>query len=101
MLVVEVSPAEATLPGKNGKIAYLGFDGNDPEIYTIYPGGKRRVQVTRNNTKDCAPSYSPDSKKIAYTDFSRPTDFEIYTINVDGGSRVKVTDNNTRNTFPP
>jgi hypothetical protein len=36
MLVVEVSPAEATLPGKNGKIAYLGFDGNDPEIYTIY-----------------------------------------------------------------
>jgi hypothetical protein len=27
--------AEATSPGKNGKIVYSGYDGNDYEIYTI------------------------------------------------------------------
>ena len=40
--------AEATFPGKNGRIAYSGYDGNDYEIYTMNPDG--------SNLKVTAPS---------------------------------------------
>ena len=38
LLAVEARPAEATFPGKNGKIAYSGWDGHDYEICTINVG---------------------------------------------------------------
>ena len=31
--------AEATFPGKNGRMAYSAYDGNDYEIYTINSRG--------------------------------------------------------------
>ena len=58
MVVVEVHPAGATFPGKPGKIAYEGFDGQDYEIYSINPDGGGRVQLTDNSTGDYEPCYS-------------------------------------------
>ncbi len=52
--------AEATFPGKNGRIAYRAPYGN--AIYTINPDGSGKTKVTRGE----GPSYSPDGKKIAY-----------------------------------
>src|SRR5215208_6193921 len=53
--------AEATIPGKNGRIAYAGWNrGEDFEIYTINPDGSGKTQVTHNNTVDEDPAYSPD-----------------------------------------
>ena len=43
MLIVEVKPAEATFPGKNGRIAY---EGSGAVIYTIRPGGGGKTEVT-------------------------------------------------------
>jgi hypothetical protein len=57
MLVVEARPAEATFPGKPGKIVYEGYDGNDYEIYTIKAGGGGKVKVTDNSTGDYTPSW--------------------------------------------
>jgi hypothetical protein len=39
MLVVKEPPAEATFPSKNGKIAFVDFNGRPMSIYTIKPGG--------------------------------------------------------------
>ncbi len=41
LVVVEARPAEATFPGKPGKIVYSGQDApnGDYEIYTINAGG--------------------------------------------------------------
>jgi TolB protein len=94
MLVVEVRPAEATFPGKNGRIAYVGTDEHDREIYTIDPGGGHRVQVTHNTTKDADPSFSPSGKKIAYSG-RQGKDWEIFTINAGGGGKVRLTNNTT------
>jgi hypothetical protein len=95
LLVVEAGPAEATFPGKNGKIAYSSFDGNDFEIYTISPGGGGKSRVTNNDKDDGLPSYSPNGKKIAYAGYDGNDD-EIYTINAKGGGgRVQLTDNGT------
>ena len=87
--------AEATFPGKNGKIAYVRNDGNDEEIYTINPGGGGKTQLTRDNTGSYVPSYSPDGKKIVYSGGSSgPGDTEIYTINASGGGKTQLTHNN-------
>ena len=57
LVVVESRPAEATFPGKSGKIAYQGNDGQDYEIYTINSGGGSRAQLTNNNADDQEPSW--------------------------------------------
>src|SRR5215207_8412588 len=70
--------AEATFPGKNGRIAYSGYDGNDYEIYTIDSRGGAKRKVTDNNRDDYSPSYSPSGRRIAYVKFDG-NDTEIYT----------------------
>jgi predicted heme/steroid binding protein len=92
--------AEATFPGKNGKIAYQAFDGHDYEIYTINPSGGGSFQLTNNNTDDLNPSYSPDGKRIAYHSSDGPHPSEIYTINAWGGGSFQVTHNDTRDLNP-
>jgi hypothetical protein len=59
LVVVDARPAEATFPGKAGKIAYEGKDGpnGDNEIYTIKAGGGGRFNVTDNSTNDDTPSW--------------------------------------------
>jgi hypothetical protein len=83
--------AEATFPGKNGRIAYAGWNrGKDFEIYTINPDGSGKRQLTHNNTDDFDPAYSPDGKRIVYAGQDGPKgDLEIYTINARGGIRCK------------
>ena len=61
MLVVDMQPAEATFPGRNGKIAYVGWDGHDSEIYIIPVGGGKPVQFTNNHTDDTSPSWEVGS----------------------------------------
>src|SRR5215204_303847 len=105
LVVVEAQPAEATFPGKPGKIVYSGEDAPAPngdfEIYTIKPGGGGKVKVTDNATDDDAPSYSPSGKKIAYSGQDGANgDFEIYTIRPGGGGKFKVTDNATDDYTP-
>ena len=90
LMVVEARPAEATFPGPNGKIAYSVLNSG---IYTINPGGGGKSKVTDTlMSGDAKPSYSPNGKRIAYSDYDG-NDFEIYTIKVGGGGETKVTNN--------
>jgi Tol biopolymer transport system component len=91
--VLYAQPAEANFPGKPGKIAYAGFDGQDYEIYTIKPGGGGRLNVTDNAANDRDPDYAPSGMRIAYASSATGTDNEILTINPGGGGRLQVTDN--------
>src|SRR5918995_301727 len=100
LLAVEVGPAEATFPGKPGKIAFAGSDGNDYEIYTIKAGGGGKVQLTDNTTSDYDPSYSPSGKKIAYSGEDGANEREIYTIKAGGGGKLNVTNNSTDDAEP-
>jgi dipeptidyl aminopeptidase/acylaminoacyl peptidase len=91
--------AEATFPGKNGRIAYSGYDGNDYEIYTINVNGGDKLQLTNNNRDDYSPSYSPDAKRIAYVGYDR-NDAEIYSIKAGGRGKIKLTHNNAEEAAP-
>jgi Tol biopolymer transport system component len=91
--------AEASFPGKNGKIAY----NNGGVIYTINPDGSAKSKVTNTYVSGYPIDYSPDGKNITYTsyegfndrkDTGPQTDAEIYTIKVGGGAKTNVTNNN-------
>ena len=71
LVVVEARPAEASFPGKNGKIAHAADDGGIYRIYTINPKGGATFRVTHTNTFTATPDYSPNGKRIAYSNIQR------------------------------
>ena len=82
--------AEATFPGKNGRIAYAGWNRGEGlkgfEIYTINPDGSGKTQLTNNDRDDIDPAYSPGGKKIVYAGEVGPKgNYELYTIGARGG----------------
>ena len=89
-------PAEATFPGKNGRIAYVSLTQNrEADIYTVNPDGIGKFRVTNTkNTTEQSPDYSPNGKKIAYAGWNRNYVSHIYIISATGGKPFQVT--NTR-----
>jgi hypothetical protein len=95
--------AEATFPGKNGKIAYVAFrlTNGAAEIYTINPGRGGKTQITHSyNTTEFSPSYSPDGKKIAYTGYKGNAE-ELYTIDVVGIGKTSLTNTDNVDVYMP
>ena len=89
--VLACSAAEATFPGKNGKIAFVGSPpGLGPfEIHTVNPDGTERMRFTPDAGayNDSQPKWSADGRKLVFT---RNTPFpHLTTINADG-SGLKV-----------
>src|SRR5919107_1664110 len=82
--------AEATFPGKNGRIVYAGWNrGKDLEIYTINSRGGDKVQVTHNDVDEEWPTYSPSGERIAYTDLAlNEPGPNIYSVKAGGGTRL-------------
>lgn len=78
------------------RIAYVGYDGHDDEVYTINATGGTPFNVTNDDVLggEHTTSYSPDGKKIAYVAISGSSS-ELYTINATGGTPVQVTYNHT------
>jgi Tol biopolymer transport system component len=104
-LLNTVKPAKATFAGQNGKIAYGHDSGlprdspDDYEIYTINATGAAPSNVTKNNTYDYMPSYSPDGTVIAYECWDG-ADSEICTIDARGGTPFQVPNNDTPDASP-
>jgi len=88
--LVEVRPAEATFPGKNGKIAFQSDRGGSYEIYTMNRNGNKIDKLTTNTTEDEDPAFSPNGKKIVFTS-DRDGDSDIYKVNIKGRKLVQLT----------
>ena len=97
--------AEATFPGKNGRIAYE----RGGAIYTINTDGSGKTKVTNTHVSGYAFDLSPTGKKITYTSYEGfndgkqtgpQKDSEIYTINADGTGEFRVTNNGTNEYTP-
>lgn len=82
VLLVWATPAQATFPGANGKIAFARGDGTG--IYTMNADGSGATSVASGFAN--SPAWSPDGTKIA---FERNND--IYVVNADGSGERSVT----------
>jgi hypothetical protein len=72
LVVILATPAEATFPGKNGRIAFI----LGPDVYTMNPDGGDVKQLTNLGPDGGAfwESWSPDGKQIVFNEY-RPPDF--------------------------
>jgi Tol biopolymer transport system component len=92
-LLLIVPSAEAAFPGRNGKIAFLGYGDSGTGIYTINPDGSgvRFIAAAGVNPR-YGPAWSPDGKKLAFTR-DEGTGSTIVVVDADGGGEVTVTHN--------
>jgi TolB protein len=91
-------PAQAAFPGKNGKIAFTrdpdGYRGRkDPEIYTVRFDGGNLKPLTNNTMLDTDPAFSPDGKRIAFSQSPKRFYYSnIFFMKADGSGKTLVTD---------
>lgn len=97
-LVAIVNTAQAAFPGTNGKIAFTrdpdGYRGpKDPEIYTVRFDGGNLKSLTDNSTENGGPAFSPDGKRIAFSQSRKGTySRDIFVMRADGSGKALVTD---------
>jgi len=97
-LVAAESTARAAFPGTNGKIAFSrdpdGYRGpKDPEIYTVWFDGGNLKRLTDNSTEDGGPAWSPDGKRIAFSESRKGTySRDIFVMRADGSDVRQLTD---------
>ncbi len=68
------TPAQATHPGENGRIAFSSSRGSltqygswsDVEIFTVKPNGNDVDRLTSNSENAGQPDWSPDGRKLVY-----------------------------------
>jgi len=91
LLVALSEKAEATFPGKNGKIAFVstrhGKTGGE-DIYTMNPSGTAVHRLTNFSGSDFEPAWSPGGSKIAFMSYRHSggsgSTYRLYTMNARG-----------------
>jgi Tol biopolymer transport system component len=99
--VLVATPASATFPGTNGRIAFQGLFHPRGEIYAIRSTGTGFRQLTEplmdQNGNAYAPDWSPDGSRIVYSVDGQG----IWTVNGDGTGLTQVSTLGGWATFTP
>jgi Ca2+-binding RTX toxin-like protein len=88
LTLAAASPAAATYPGQNGRIAFVknpgpSFSRYVASIYTIAPAGGEPVNLSGTNGEDQAPSWSASGDRVIF-ERRHQGGPSIYTILADG-----------------
>src|SRR5689334_18392569 len=91
VLTVSVLPANATFPGKNGRIAFGRFDPNigDFDLYTSNPDGSDVQQLTF--VPSLFSDWRADGKSILFDFLDTDGNEQVATINPDGSNLQQIT----------
>jgi len=69
------------------------------EICIMNADGKNERRLTRTESLNWDPIWSPDGKAVIFVS-NKDGDNEIYSINIDGSNEIKITDNNWNDESP-
>ncbi|MGH3927843.1 MAG: TolB family protein, partial [Pseudonocardiaceae bacterium] len=89
--LVSAGPVSATVPGDNGKIAYV----RDGDVWVMDPDGTNQQNLTTSPDAEADPAFSPDGTTIA---FSRGGD--IWVMNADGTNQMNLTNDSAPDRDP-
>jgi len=90
--------AEATFPGKNGKIVFVSTANGAGDIYTMDPNGTNLQRLTTNPLVDFSPRWFSDGTKICYSSVTSGfISSDIYIMNADGSEKTRVTNDGWNN----
>ena len=93
------SNADATSPGKNGRIAFTRYQlatvGGDPRggaIFTVDANGRAERQLTRPaaHINDVQPDWSPDGSQIVFERQYTNKPYEIFSVKPDGSGLRRI-----------
>jgi Tol biopolymer transport system component len=88
------TPAQAVVPGANGKIAFHTQRDGNFEVYAMDPSGSAQTNLTQTAGQDSDPAWSPDGRRIAFVS-NRGGTPEIFVMKADGSGQTPVTTNVT------
>ena len=80
-------------------LAYVGWDSEDLDIYTIAATGGPSKRLTSTKGLDDGPEYSPDGKYIYFNSF-RTGHMQLWRMGVDGSNPEQLTFDAYSNWFP-
>ena len=81
------------------KICFTGKDRDDYNIFSVNPDGTQLKNLTKNNSKNSEPCWSPDGKNIAFST-NRDGRYKIYVMNEKGENPTLLTDKSKDMTSP-
>ena len=92
-LLVTAAPAEAIVPGPNGRIAFESNRTGDTEIFTMNPDGSVPLNITNSpDSSDVFPAWSPDASRITFSsDRAEARNADVYVMNADGSDVQRLT----------
>src|SRR5438132_13042057 len=89
-LSVGALPADAVVPGSNGRIAFATDREGVFQVYLTFPDGTGQINVSNDPGGARDPAWSPGGSKIAFVS-GRDGNPEIYVMDVDGSNQTRLT----------
>jgi TolB protein len=99
LLAQPQTPARASFPGANGKIAFVSDRDGNQEIYVMNADGSSQTRLTNNSDPDIEPTWSPDGTRIAFSSH-RDGNSDIYIMNANGTDEVRMTEDPAADASP-
>jgi Tol biopolymer transport system component len=92
VLMLGVSSAHATFPGRNGRIAFQAQTDAGIQIFTVRPNGQGLQQITHLTGDAVAPDWSPDGRQIVFEHDAPGACANVALMNADGSGLVEFPD---------
>jgi dipeptidyl aminopeptidase/acylaminoacyl peptidase len=94
------TPADATFPGGNGRIAFSTFaEGGSYEIFSVNPDGTDPTNLSRSPISDADPAWSADGMRIAWTR-GFYDNYEVWSMNADGSDQRNLSNDSRPDIHP-
>ena len=98
-IVLLVASLLLATPPLWGKIVFYSDRDGNSEIYTMNSDGSNQTRLTFNESRDNAPTWSPNGQQIVFHSY-RNGNAEVYVMNADGTNPRNLTNHPALDSYP-